>query len=290
MRIIVTGGNSGVGNATAAALATAGHSVLIACRNLPKAERAAAEMTGDVDVGHFDLADLASVRTFAESVETVDVLVNNAGVLGLPLTRTADGFEAHIGTNHLGHFALTCLLGDKIKDRVISVGSAVYAFGRIHLDDLNWRSREYSKWAAYAESKLATMLFVEELARRGVRAYVADPGGANTDITRDCTGWLHWMGEHRRLLGYLIQSPPRAARGSILAVTRDLPSGTCLAPRFSQWGRPKPTRTRRKARDPVMARRLWELSAELTGCDWQGRSRPGAACERGGQPDRGPSR
>ena len=137
MRIIVTGGNSGVGKATAAALAAAGHSVLIACRTIPKAERAAAEMSGDIEVRHVDLADLSSVRAFADSVETVDVLVNNAGVLGLPLTRTADGFEAHLGTNHLGHFALTCQLGDKITDRVISVSSALYVFGRIHLDDLN---------------------------------------------------------------------------------------------------------------------------------------------------------
>jgi NAD(P)-dependent dehydrogenase (short-subunit alcohol dehydrogenase family) len=117
MRIIVTGGNSGVGRATATALAVAGHSVLIAGRDIPKAERAAAEMAGDVEVAHLDLADLTSVRKFADSVGTVDVLLNNAGVLGLPLTRTADGFGALMGTNYLGHFALTCLLGDRIKDR-----------------------------------------------------------------------------------------------------------------------------------------------------------------------------
>jgi len=90
-----------------------------------KADRAAADRLGDVEVAHLDLADLARVRAFADSVETVDVLVNNAGVMGLPLTRTADGFEAHMGTNHLGHFALTCLLGSKIKDRVVSVASAM---------------------------------------------------------------------------------------------------------------------------------------------------------------------
>lgn len=177
-RIIVTGANSGVGKATAAALAAAGHSVVLACRTIPKAEHAVAEMTGDVTVAHLDLADLASVRAFADSVESVDVLINNAGVFALPLTRTADGFEAHIGTNHLGHFALTCLLGDKITDRVISVASALYIFGRIDLDDMNWRTRPYSKWAAYAQSKLANMLFINELARRGVRAYPSDPGAA----------------------------------------------------------------------------------------------------------------
>jgi len=134
MRIIVTGGNSGIGRATAGALAAAGHSVMIACRTIPKAEQAAAELAGNVEVRHLDLADLSSVRRFTDSVETVDVLVNNAGVMSQTLPRTADGFEPHIGTNYLGHFALTCLLGNKIKDRVISVGSASYMFGRIRLE------------------------------------------------------------------------------------------------------------------------------------------------------------
>src|SRR5689334_15159867 len=143
MRIIVTGGNSGLGKATASALARTGHSVLIACRDIPKAEQAAGEMAGDVDIAQLDLADLASVRKFADSVENVDVLVNNAGVLGLPLIRTADGFEAHMGVNYLGHFALTCMLGDKIKDRVVSVTSMNHLFSRMHLEDLNWHSRKY---------------------------------------------------------------------------------------------------------------------------------------------------
>src|SRR4029077_7201074 len=154
-----TGGNSGIGKATAAALAVAGHSVVIACRTLPKAEQAAAEMAGDVEVCHLDLADLTSVRRFADSVESVDVLVNNAGVLGPPQPRTADGFEAHMGTNYLGHFALTCLLGNKITDRVIALGSANYSFGHIRLDDLNCHARKSSIWDAYADSKLANMHF-----------------------------------------------------------------------------------------------------------------------------------
>ena len=269
MRIIVTGGNSGIGKATATALAVAGHRVLIAGRDIPKAERAAAEMAGDVEVAHLDLADLTSVRKFAGSVETVDVLVNNAGVLGLPLTRTADGFEALMGTNYLGHFALTCLLGDRIKDRVVSVTSTNYRFSRLYLDDLNWHARKYSKWAAYGESKLAIMLFTNELARRGVRAYAADPGGADTNIVRYSTGYLGWSSRQSWLRDFP-QSAQTAARSSILAVTTDLPSGTCFAPRFMQFGKPRVTKVRRRARDPVTARRLWELSAELTGCDWQG--------------------
>jgi NAD(P)-dependent dehydrogenase (short-subunit alcohol dehydrogenase family) len=267
VKVIVTGGNSGVGEATAAALATAGHSVVIACRNIPKAEQSAAAMDGDVRIAHLDLADLASVRKFADAVESVDVLVNNAGVMGLPLTRTADGFEAHMGTNHLGHFALTCLLGDRIKDRVISVASAAYALSRLHLDDLNWHVRRYSKWAAYGESKLAVMLFIHELASRGVRAYMTDPGATDTDITRDTSGLLHWLGEHK-FPRFAAHSAAKGARASIQAVTTDLPSGSYLAPRFNQYGKPTVTKPRKKARDAVMARRLWELSAELTGCDW----------------------
>ncbi|MFI5510671.1 SDR family NAD(P)-dependent oxidoreductase [Mycobacterium sp. NPDC051804] len=268
MRIVVTGGNSGVGKATAGALAAAGHSVLIACRTIPKAERAAAEMTGDVEIRHLDLADLTSVRRFADSVEAVDVLVNNAGVMGQALPRTAEGFEAHMGTNYLGHFALTCLLGSKIKNRVISVGSATYAFGHIRLDDLNRHRREAPMFSAYADSKLAVMLFVFALARRGVRAYVADPGGAESDITRGATGlWRLWV-EHNPT-PFLAQPSDLAARSTMQAVATEEPSGTYIAPRIAMLaGAPRVTKTLKKARDPVMAERLWDLSAELTGCDW----------------------
>ena len=266
MRIIVTGGNSGVGKATAAALAADGHSVLLACRSIDKAERAATDMSGDVEVALLDLADLASVRAFADAVKTVDVLVNNAGVMNLPLTRTADGFEMHIGTNHLGHFALTCLLADKITDRVISVASAMYHFGRIHFDDLNCQRRRYSQTAAYSESKLANLLFVTELAARGVRAYASDPGMTDSGITRRAAEGMP-LGE-RIPVWHMLHTPAQGARASLQAVTTDLPSGTYFAPRFNQWGKPRVTGLRKKARDPVAARRLWELSAELTGCDW----------------------
>ena len=141
-----------------------------------------------LQVAHLDLADLASVRKFADSVDGVDVLINNAGVLGLPLTRTADGFEAHMGTNYLGHFALTCLLGDRIKDRVISVVSSAYALSRLHIDDLNWHTRKYSKWAAYGESKLAIMLFSREL---------VTARGTDLHDRSGCDGYRHHQGHHR---------------------------------------------------------------------------------------------
>ncbi len=267
MRIIVTGGNSGVGKEAATALAKAGHRVLIAARDIAKAERAAADMGGDVEVAHLDLADLTNVRKFADSVDAVDVLVNNAGVLGLPLSRTADGFESHMGTNYLGHFALTCLLGDRIADRVVSVTSMNHMFSRMHLDDLNWHRRPYSKWAAYGQSKLAIMLFTDELARRGVRAIAVDPGGADTNIVRYSTGFLAWSSRQSFIKNFP-QSAKTAARSTVLGVTEDLPAGTYLCPLFKQFGKPRVTKPLRKARDPQTARALWKLSAELTECDW----------------------
>lgn len=268
MRIVVTGGNSGVGKATAGALAAAGHSVLIACRTIPKAQRAAAEMAGDVEIQHLDLADLNSVRRFADSLDFVDVLVNNAGVMGQALPRTAEGFEAHMGINYLGHFALTCLLGSKIRNRVISVGSATHVFGHIRLDDLNRHSRKAPMFPAYADSKLAVMLFIHVLARRGIRAYVADPGGAESDITRGATGlWRLWVNFNPT--PFLAQTPDLAARSTIQAVNTDEPSGTYIAPRIAMLaGTPKATKIVRRARDPITAEHLWDLSAELTGCDW----------------------
>jgi hypothetical protein len=148
------------------------------------------------------------------------------------------------------------------------VGSASYVFGRIRLDDLNRQARKRSMFPAYADSKLVIMLFVDELARRGVRAYVADPGSADTDITRDSTGMWGWWVE-LNALPFLAQDPHVTARTTIQAVTTDPPSGTYIAPRFLKLvGTPIVTKPRKKARDADMARRLWELSAELTGCDW----------------------
>ena len=155
---------------------------------------------------------------------------------------------------------------DKINDRVISVASAMYHVARIHFDDLNWHTRRYSKTPAYSESKLANLLFVHELASRGIRAYASDPGMTDTGITRGIAAGIPRA--ERSPVWNLLHTPSQGARATLQALTTELPSGTYFAPRFNQWGKPRVTGLRKKARDPAAARRLWELSAELTGCDW----------------------
>src|SRR6201993_4188315 len=180
--VIVTGANSGLGEVTARELARVGAKTILAVRNTAKGDEAAAGMTGDVEVRKLDLQDLASVRAFADAVDGVDVLVNNAGIMAVPYAQTVDGFESQIGTNHLGHFALTNLLLPKVIDRVVTVSSVMHRIGRISLDDLNWKTRRYSAWPAYGQSKLANLLFTSELQRRldtvgsSMRALAAHPG------------------------------------------------------------------------------------------------------------------
>ena len=151
-------------------------------------------MTGDVEVRKLDLQDLASVRAFADGVDRVDVLVNNAGIMAVPYDQTVDGFESQIGTNHLGHFALTNLLLPKVTDRVVTVSSMMHLIGKISLKDLNWKSRPYSAWLAYGQAKLANLLFTKELQRRldaagsGVTAQSAHPGYSATNLQGHATG------------------------------------------------------------------------------------------------------
>ena len=186
---IVTGANSGIGLPTARALAEAGAHVVLAVRDVAKGETAAASIAGDTEVRRLDLADLASIRAFADAWQgDVDVLINNAGVMRTPERRTADGFELQIGTNHLGHFALTNLLLRHVTDRVVTVSSGAHRGGSISLDDLNWQRRRYQRWAAYQQSKLANLLFTLELQRRltaagsPIRALAAHPGYAATNL------------------------------------------------------------------------------------------------------------
>jgi NAD(P)-dependent dehydrogenase (short-subunit alcohol dehydrogenase family) len=274
--VVITGANSGIGAAAARSLAGAGARVIIACRNTAKGEAAAATMPGTVEVRALDLADLASVRSFASSLaEPFDILINNAGVMALPLRRTADGFEMQIGTNHLGHFALTGLLLDRVRDRVVTVSSGAHRIGRIRLDDLNWERGRYQRWAAYGQSKLANLLFTYELQRRlaaagsTVRSVAAHPGYAATNLqshTESLQDRLMALGN--RLVA---QSADMGALPTLYAAVIDLPSGTYIGPDglFEQRGHPKRIGSNAASRDPDVARRLWDLSEELTGVTYK---------------------
>src|SRR4051812_1215818 len=186
---VVTGANSGLGIATTQALAEAGAHVVLAVRDVARGRAAAATVNGSTEVRHLDLADLSSVRQFAESWKgDLDLLINNAGGMMLPESKTADGFEMQFGTNHLGHFALTNLLLPQVTDRVVTVSSGAHRWVKeIDFDDLN-STRKYVPRRAYGQSKLANLLFTLELQRRltevgsPVRALAAHPGYAATNL------------------------------------------------------------------------------------------------------------
>jgi NAD(P)-dependent dehydrogenase (short-subunit alcohol dehydrogenase family) len=270
--IVVTGANSGLGEATAAALAAHGATVVLACRDVVKGEAAAARMTGTVSVRPLDLADLASVRAFAAQTGRIDVLVNNAGVMAVPKRRTADGFELQFGTNFLGPFALTGLLLPQIADRVVTLSSFLHRMGHIDFDDLNWRRRRYRRWQAYAQSKLADLMFAVELGRRldaagsPVRSYAAHPGYASTHLQSHTETVLdHVMGVANRLVA---QSAEAGALPALYAATvPGLPNGTYYGPGGpgEVWGPPRRVGTSRAARDARAGARLWDQASELTG-------------------------
>lgn len=267
---IVTGANGGLGEVTARELARVGAHVILAVRNTEKGDAAAERMTGDLEVRQLDLQDLSSVRRFAAAIDKVDVLVNNAGIMATNYALTADGFEGQIGTNHLGHFALTNLLLPKLTDRVVTVSSLLHNIGYLSLKDLNWQSRPYSAWLAYGQSKLANLLFTSELQRRldsvgsPLRALAAHPGYSHTNL----------QGHSGRKLGdALIRALTRVvstdadfgARQTLYAVSQDLPGNTFAGPRFGLYGRTQPTWRNWPAKRATSAAALWELSEQLTG-------------------------
>lgn len=271
--VVVTGANSGLGLVTARELARVGAHTILACRNTEKGAAAAAGMSGDIEVRRLDLADLASVREFAEGIESVDVLINNAGIMAVPYGVTKDGFESQIGTNHLGHFALTNLLLPKIGDRVVTVSSLMHWTGSVSLKDLNWKSRPYSAWWAYGQSKLANLLFTSELQRRltaagsAVTAYAAHPGYSATNLqgkTGNRFGALV-VGASNRVFATPAEF---GATPTLYAASQDVPPDSFIGPKFGARGPIGPGGRSPLARNRETARELWRLSEQLTGVEF----------------------
>jgi NAD(P)-dependent dehydrogenase (short-subunit alcohol dehydrogenase family) len=271
---VVTGANSGLGRVTARTLAARGARVVLAVRDLARGREAAATMNGDIDVRRLDLADLASVRTFTDGLdEPVDLLINNAGLMVPPLGRTADGFELQLGTNHLGHFALTNLLLPAIRERVVTVSSNGHRAGSIDLDDLNWESRPYRATRAYGQSKLANLLFTAELQRRltavgsPVLATAAHPGMASTNLLRPPGERPRLEAVQQRIAHLMAQSDEDGALPTLYAAVADVPGNSYVGPRGFLQGRGAPglVSRSRKAADSDVARRLWTASEQLTG-------------------------
>ena len=271
--VVITGANSGIGRSAAVALAGAGASLTLAVRDVAKGEAAASTMAGDVRVRRLDLANLQSVRSFAEDTsEPVDILIANAGVMAIPMQRTVDGFEMQMGTNHLGHFALANLLLPRIRERIVVVSSEVHRQGRIDLEDLNWERRPYKRWAAYAQSKLANLLFVQELERRlresgsPVRAVAVHPGYAATNL-QNHTGSVVFslaMNIGNRLIA---QSEGMGSLPTLYGATMDVPGGSYIGPDGyrNMRGYPAIGVPSKRAHDADVARQLWDLSARVTG-------------------------
>jgi NAD(P)-dependent dehydrogenase (short-subunit alcohol dehydrogenase family) len=271
--VIITGSNSGIGRAAARSLATANARVVLAVRDLDKGHEAAATMSGKAEVRQLDLARLASVRDFAAGWDgEIDLLINNAGVMIPPLSRTAEGFELQFGTNHLGHFALTNLLLEHVTGRVVTVSSTGHRIGTIDFDDLNWERKPYRDWRAYGQSKLANLLFTSELQRRlteagsPVLATAAHPGYAATNLQfhsgRRSMDILSAIGN--RLFA---QDENGGALPTLYAAVADVPGNSFAGPGgfMEQRGAPKLVGRSGAAQDAAVARRLWDVSEELTG-------------------------
>lgn len=271
-KFIVTGANSGLGAVAVRALVGAGAHVVLACRNVDKGRAVADELGDRAQVRELDLADLGSVRAFAEGVDRADVLINNAGIMAVPLGRTADGFEKQVGTNHVGHFALTGLLLDKIADRIVTVSSGAHQMGEIDLNDLNWKNRKYRRWPAYGQAKLANLLFAFELQRKLTAAgsakssLAAHPGYAATELqfhTESIMDKVMVVGNR-----IMAQSADMGALPELFAATAEqVEPGAYYGPTGmgGTRGHPGLSSSSKRSKGESTARALWELSEQLTG-------------------------
>jgi NAD(P)-dependent dehydrogenase (short-subunit alcohol dehydrogenase family) len=283
--VFITGANTGIGFDAARALAEHGARVLLGCRNNDKANAAADRIRGtapdaEVVVVPLDLSDLASVRAAAEVVNTeehLDLLINNAGVMAIPKSTTADGFEMQFGTNHLGHFALTGLLIDRLNStpaaRVVSVSSQGHRMGKINFDDLNADGR-YRRWSRYGMTKVSNLFFIYELQRRlessgaTTIAVACHPGGANTELGRDAGKFIKFT---EPVAKKVMQSAAMGALPTLRAATDpDVKGAEYYGPDGfgQQRGHPVKVHSNAYSHRSDVAARLWLESEKLTGVEY----------------------
>ncbi|MDM2346380.1 dehydrogenase/reductase [Mycobacteroides abscessus subsp. bolletii] len=270
--IVITGANGDLGAECATVLARQGARVVLACRNIRTAMSVASRIGGNAAVEQLDLASLASVRAFAERFdEPIDVLVNNAGIMMVPEGRTTDGFENTFGVNHLGHFALTGLLLDRIRERVVTVSSLAHlAATRRGLADPNFQSRRYNRRVAYSNSKIGNLLFARELNRRLAAAgsplisVAAHPGVVSTGLYDNSE--LSFADKLKPLVGLMGGSLTEGANPIVrAAVGADVKGGDYFGPAFGFRGtRAVRSPSNRLSRNPEQARQLWRVSEQLT--------------------------
>ena len=288
---VVTGANSGLGYATARGLALRGARILLACRSEQRGAEALARLHSEVpsalaEIRPLDLADLASVRSFAAGYDAdrLDLLINNAGVMAVPYAKTVDGFETQFGVNHLGHFALTGLLLPRLQAtpgaRVISVSSSMHRMGNVEFHDLN-SERRYRRWTAYGRSKTANLLFIHELAYRltaagaDTVAAAAHPGFAATNLQ---TRGAKLQGRRTAELAMnlftraLAQSAEAGALPILYAATAPgVEPDSFTGPRLLGWrGAPAPSKRAAWTLDDRSAALLWAFSQTLTGVTYEG--------------------
>ncbi|XP_051872185.1 retinol dehydrogenase 12-like [Pristis pectinata] len=276
--VIITGANTGIGKETARDLAKRGAQIILACRDTEKGDAAAKEIieesgNSNIVVKKLNLANTKSVREFAEQInneqQQVNILINNAGVMMCPYLKTEDGFELQFGVNHLGHFLLTYLLIDLIKRsspaRIINVSSAAHKMGKIQFDDLN-SEKNYSPMKAYAQSKLANILFTRELARKlegtSVSVFALHPGVVRTELARHLNPITRFG---LSLLRPFTKSPASGAETTnYCAVAPGLEKET--GQYFSDCDRAACSSA---ACDDETAKKLWEVSCQMLEIDWQ---------------------
>lgn len=270
---VITGANGGLGKQTTAVLAGKGASVIMACRNTTTAQRVADEIDGDVTVSALDLADLSSIRDFAGRIGEFDVLINNAGLMNIPFSRTTDGFETQWGVNHLGHFALTGLVLDRLRDRVVTLASIAHRqTPKLWIDDLNYEHRRYQRNLAYAQSKLSNLMFARELQHRlseagsAKRSYAVHPGISATDLFARTETPIDRVA--KPVVALVGHSPARAAHSSLFAATMpDADPDQYWGPTrlFGSQGPVEAAASSKLSQDRDLQRRLWDESERLTG-------------------------